>query len=90
MQNITETQAAYAVNLARIHADNPVDMHSSAKLCLSDAVTLFENGEYQYAMGWAYRSLLYSVGAFHHDCREIGVLFGGCQASEMCIINRNF
>lgn len=52
--------------LARKHLGTGV-MDSSARLCLSDAITLVERGELEVAKSRALKSLQYSVGIFHKD-----------------------
>jgi len=49
--------------LARKHLGG--DMESSARLCLADAVALYDKGEFTYARSRAVKSLAYSVGIFH-------------------------
>lgn len=46
------------------------DMESSARLCLADAVSLYDKGEYAYACNRALDSLSYSVGIFHSDYQK--------------------
>lgn len=55
------------IRLARKHVDNAAPMHSSAVLCLSDALRLYEAGDYVHARKRALRSLAYSVGILHSD-----------------------
>lgn len=43
------------------------DMESSARLCLADAVRLFDEGHLEAAHARALKSLAYSVGVFHPD-----------------------
>ena len=45
-------------------------MVSSAALCLSDAINLFNRGDFENAKSRAAKSLLYSVGAFHPDYKQ--------------------
>lgn len=40
-------------------------MESSARLCLADAVRLFDSGDIEAARQRAVKSLAYSVGIFH-------------------------
>lgn len=42
-------------------------MESSARLCLADAVSLYELGDFKHAGQRALKSLAYSVGVFHAD-----------------------
>ena len=51
--------------LARKHLGG--DMESSARLCLSDAIHLRDQGDLTHARARALRSLEYSVGIFHPD-----------------------
>jgi len=52
--------------LARKHLGNGT-MESSARLCLADAVRLFDDGDHDAAKSRALKSLQYSVGCFHED-----------------------
>ena len=53
--------------LARKHyLDNDANKESAA-LCLSDAVALYDAGDYEAADRRAIKSLAYSVGIFHAD-----------------------
>jgi hypothetical protein len=45
-------------------------MESSSRLCLADAVSLYDKGEYAYACKRALDSLSYSVGIFHPDYQK--------------------
>lgn len=56
------------LSLARKHIGSG-SMVSSARLCLSDAVSLADKGELGYARIRAVDSLKYSVGIFHADYR---------------------
>ena len=58
-----------ALALARKHLGG--DMESSARLCLADAVSLNDKGEYHYAKKRALASLGYSVGIFHKDYQRL-------------------
>ena len=51
--------------LARKHLGG--DMESSARLCLSDAVALFDQGDLKAARRRALASLRYSIGILHPD-----------------------
>lgn len=42
-------------------------MESSARLCLADAIALFDAGDLVAAKARALKSLSYSVGVFHPD-----------------------
>lgn len=55
------------IALARKHASNGAAMQSSAQLCLTDAVALFDAGNLDAAKARAVKSLGYSVGVFHED-----------------------
>ena len=53
--------------LARKHVgDNPA-MESSARLCLEDAVSCYNDVDYFYARKRALRSLSYSIGVLHPE-----------------------
>jgi hypothetical protein len=56
-----------AIILARKHVHNGAAMQSSAELCLTDAIRLFEAGSLALAKDRAIKSLGYSVGVFHAD-----------------------
>lgn len=56
------------ITLARKHIGG--QMESSARLCLADAVALYDKGEHDYARKRALKSLAYSVGGFHPDYRK--------------------
>lgn len=56
-----ETQSV--IKLAKEKLDG--EMESSARLCLNDAVALFNNGNLEVAKNRALQSLRYSVGIFH-------------------------
>jgi hypothetical protein len=51
--------------LARKHLGG--DMESSARLCLRDAVSLRDKGDFTHAYARAIDSLAYSVGVFNAD-----------------------
>lgn len=62
--------AALTLTLARKHvADNAVN-ESSARLCLADAVALYDATQYGDAANRAVKSLAYSVGVFHIDYKR--------------------
>lgn len=63
-------KAEQIITLARKHVGNGAAMESSARLCLADAVKLYDEGEYCYAYDRALKSLAYSVGVFHADYRK--------------------
>jgi hypothetical protein len=65
---MTSTQI---LTLARKHLGGM--MESSARLCLADAIRLFDDGDLQYAKQRALKSLQYSVGMFHADYRKASV-----------------
>lgn len=57
--------------LARKHLGEG-SMESSARLCLAEAIKLYDAGDYDAAQARALKSLAYSVGVFHpdyHRCR---------------------
>jgi len=56
--------------LARKHVGNGAAMESSARLCLSDAVALYDAGKLDDAKVRALKSLAYSVGINHADYRR--------------------
>jgi hypothetical protein len=56
--------------LARKHVGNGAAMDSSARLCLADAVSLFDRGEIDHAKARAVKSLGYSVGVLHADYKR--------------------
>lgn len=58
--NATKTIIAARKNLGG-------DMESSARLCLADAIRLFDEGDLDAAQRRALKSLAYSVGVFHQD-----------------------
>jgi hypothetical protein len=55
--------------LARKHLGTGV-MDSSARLCLADAIKLYDDGDLPSAKARALKSLAYSVGMFHADYRK--------------------
>lgn len=57
--------AKETIILARKHAAD-----DSSRLCLADAVKLFDEGKLDLAKGRAQRSLFYSVGIFHPDYKK--------------------
>lgn len=63
--------ASKAIILARKHVGNGAAMESSARLCLSDAVTQHDAGNLDAAYMWAKKSLAYSVGIFHADYKRV-------------------
>lgn len=60
--------AEKTIILARKHLGG--DMESSARLCLADAISLYDNGDYQYAKNRALDSLRYSIGILHPDYKK--------------------
>ena len=56
------------IRLARFRIGG--QMESSARICLADAVSLYDNGEHEKARARAIKSLAYSVGVFHKDYRS--------------------
>ncbi len=63
---ITKPEAENIISLAYKHL-NPGGMHSSAKLCLDDALRLFDAESFESAYLRARKSLAYSVGILHPD-----------------------
>ena len=63
--------AEKAIRLARKHVGNGALMESSARLCLSDALELFDAGKFDYAHARAVKSLGYSVGIFSPDYQAV-------------------
>ena len=67
---VTERSAYEAIRLAQLAlsmADDTgrkIEMRSSADLCLSDALAMFNEGRWQYAKQRALDSLKYSEGVF--------------------------
>lgn len=53
--------------LARAHVADKPENESSARLCLADAVALYDLGDFVYARARALRSLAYSCGILHSD-----------------------
>ena len=45
-------------------------MESSARLSLTDAVALYDNGDHEGAKARALKSIAYSVGVFHPDYKK--------------------
>ena len=62
--------AQKAIRLARKHIGNGAVMDSSARVCLMDALHLYERGFYDYAIRHAKKSIEYSVGIFHPDYKK--------------------
>jgi hypothetical protein len=65
------TQAQKAIQLARNHVADNAKMESSARICLADAINLFDRDEYRDAIGRAMRSLSFSVGIHHSDFQKV-------------------
>lgn len=61
-------KAHKAIVAARSHLG--VGLASSAKLCLDDAVSLYDKRDFDAALKRARRSLAYSVGIFHADYKR--------------------
>lgn len=53
--------------LCRKHLGNGAAMESSARLCLADAISLKDEGNFDASKVRALKSLSYSVGIFHAD-----------------------
>ena len=58
--------AGETIRIARKHIGNGA-MESSARLCLADAVALYDVGDYDAAHQRALKSIAYSVGIMHPD-----------------------
>lgn len=56
------------ITLARLHRDD--DNSESARICLSDAVSLADAGKLDDARRRAVQSLRFSVGVFHPDFKR--------------------
>jgi hypothetical protein len=50
------------IRLARKHCDDNPENKDSARICLADAVQLYDEGRWEYARQRAMKSLAYSVG----------------------------
>ena len=57
--------AKQAIIAARKHIGG--EMESSARYCLAEAVQRYDEGEFESAVMWAKRSMMYSVGIFHTE-----------------------
>ena len=55
------------ITLARKYVSNGAAMESSARLCLADAIALYDDGDYDYARSRALKSLRYSIGVFNPE-----------------------
>lgn len=64
---VTRMNANQVIILARKHVGNGAAMESSARLCLTDAVALYDDGKHDDAKARALKSLAYSVGILHAD-----------------------
>jgi len=62
--------ASQVIVLARKHIGNGAAMDSSARLCLADAVALFDKEDFDAAKRRAVSALSYSVGIFHADYKK--------------------
>lgn len=60
-----------ALILARKHIGNGAAMDTSARICLADAISLYDRGLYEDAKKRAADSLSYSVGIFHADYKRV-------------------
>ncbi len=60
-----------SIILARKHVGNGAEMESSARMCLADAVRLYDDGDMKGARYRALASLAYSVGRFHEDYKRV-------------------
>lgn len=45
--------------------------NASARLCLSDAIKNYDDGDFKAARIWAKKSLFHSVGIFHADYKRV-------------------
>lgn len=70
LRNLVEVIMAIdkILNLARKNLGG--NMESSARVCLEDAISLYDAGEYEAAKKRAIDSLRYSVGIFHADYKR--------------------
>lgn len=57
------------ITLARKHLGAGA-MQSSARLCLQDAIELYDSNDFENAYNRALKSLAYSVGILHPDYRK--------------------
>ena len=64
------TTTDYVIRRARLNINAKHAMDSSARLCLSDAVALANNGDYDGARIRALKSIAYSVGILHPDYQD--------------------
>jgi len=55
------------MDLARAHLDTTPENEGSARLCFSDAIAMYEAGDWQACRSRCLRSLAYSVGVLHPD-----------------------
>jgi len=62
--------ASQVIVLARKHVGNGAAMDSSARMCLADAVSLFDKENHEAAKRRAVDALRYSVGIFHADYKK--------------------
>ena len=62
-----------AITLARRHVANNAANEGSARLCLADAVALYDRGQFDDAKRRACTSLAYSVSCFHNDYKRASV-----------------
>jgi hypothetical protein len=58
------------LDLARKHVATTPEHEGSARLCLADAVALYDAGDWQHARSRALKSLAYSIGILHPDYRR--------------------
>lgn len=61
-----ETITNNIIILARKHIGKG-KMESSARLCLADAIALYDKRDFIYAQKRALKSIAYSVGKYHAD-----------------------
>ena len=67
---MTRMTTKKAIGLARRHR-NEGTFSLSARLCLSDALDFFDNGDYPAATRRALKSLCFSVGILHADYLKV-------------------
>ena len=61
-----------AIILARKHVVfGEAEMHSSARVCLEDAIACYEMGDFESARARAAKAISYMVGVFHADYKRV-------------------
>lgn len=71
------------IALARKHYLDNETNKASAALCLSDAVALYDAGDYDAADRRAVKSLAYSVGIFHADYKAAAKFLQDAEDKQM-------